>query len=271
ADLYKEAKKQAQLAVSSKGKFTLEIKDDPKYKELAQYLKKDGRLKDIVAALNQSIKIPYDIHISITTTGIGPYYLYKDKTIFLDYKLMSIIPLLYDKYHPLESAQNRHHYINNVNRFFLYHELGHALIDAYKLPVLGQEEDGADALSAVISLKYLPQGFQVMVDAADFFYLFDKVVGVDTSSYWDEHSLNKQRYYRLLCYGYGQAPKPVEQKIEHYYQGGLKTFLKERADYCHDEYNTTYDSWMSLLKPYLNNHRSDPAGSLNPKGGSSPD
>jgi hypothetical protein len=133
----------------------------------------------------------------------------------------------------------------------LYHELGHALIDAYHLPVLGQEEDAADALSAVISLKYLPQGYQVLVDAADFFNLLDKVIGTDSSSYWDEHDLNKQRYYRLLCFAYGKFPKQVEQKIKYYYQSALNTFIEERSDYCHYGYNDIYFSWMLLLQPYL--------------------
>ncbi|RUR06587.1 hypothetical protein ELY15_13020 [Legionella sp. km772] len=165
--------------------------------------------------------------------------------------MMDIQLKLYDKFHAKESKENRRHYFNNVTRFLLYHELGHALIDAYHLPVLGQEEDAADALSAVISLKYLPKGFQVLVDGADFFYLLDQVIGTDASSYWDEHSLNRQRYYRLLCFAYGKVPNLVEQKIQYYYKGALNTFIKERSDYCHYGYNETYFSWMLLLQPYL--------------------
>lgn len=248
------ARAQATRQISAKGRFILEIKDDsnPDYNDIAKYLRKDGRLTEIVAALNQTIKIPYDIKIVTQTTGQGPYYINKDKTIYLDYQLMALVPKLYDKFHPKGSAENRHHYINNVNRFFLYHELGHALIDAYHLPVLGQEEDGADALSAVLSLTYLPKGFQVLVDSADFFLAFDKVAGTEAYAYWDEHSLNKQRYYHLLCFAYGKDPKNVEQKIKYYYGSGLNEFIKARADYCHDEFNTTYTAWMGLLKPYLN-------------------
>ena len=240
-------------APSDKGKFSLEIKDDsnPDYNNIAKYLREDGRLQQIVAAMNQNLKIPYDIKVIVTVTGRGPYYISDQKTIFLDYKMMQIETKLYDKFHPDETKENRHHYFNNVNRFLFYHELGHALIDAYHLPVLGQEEDAADAFAAVISLKYLPQGYQVLVDAADFFYQLDKVVGTDTSDYWDEHGLNKQRYYRLLCFAYGKVPGQVVEKIKHYYQGALNTFIKERSDYCHYGYNDTYFSWMLLLQPYL--------------------
>ena len=81
---------------------------------------------------------------------------------------------------------------------------------------------------------------------------FDKLAGTQASLYWDEHSLNKQRYYRLLCFAYGNDPKNVEQKIKYYYGSGLNEFIKDRSDYCHDEFNTTYSAWMGLLKPYLN-------------------
>ena len=179
-----KAQSQQPVVVSDKGKFIFQIKEDPKpeYKDIASYLRKDGRLEEIVAAMNQTLRIPYDIKVLVTTTGQGPYYISDDKTIYLDYKMMQIQMNLYDKYHPKESKENRRHYFNNVTRFLLYHELGHALIDAYHLPVLGQEEDAADALAAVIALKYLPQGFQVLVDAGDFFYLLDRVIGTDASS-----------------------------------------------------------------------------------------
>jgi hypothetical protein len=240
-------------APSDKGKFILEIKDNknPKLKNIEKYLKQDGRLNDIVNAMNQTLRIPYDIKIIVTDTAKGPRYSYKEKTIYLDYNMMALQLKLYDKYHPNESAESRRHYFNNVNRFFLYHELGHALIDAYHLPVLGQEEDGADALGAVISLKYLPKGYQVLVDSADFFNLYDRVQGTDESSYWDEHDLNRQRYYRLLCYAYGKSPVLVEKKIQHFYNKGLNEFMKDRADYCHYGYNEAYFSWMVLLQPYL--------------------
>lgn len=100
-------------------------------------------------------------------------------------------------------------------------------------------------------VKNVPQGFQVLVDAADFFYLLDKTYGTDATSYWDEHDLDRQRYYRLLCFAYGKEPNPVEKRIEYYYKGALTTFIKERSGYCHYEYNDAYFSWMLVLQPYL--------------------
>jgi hypothetical protein len=240
------------MTLPTQGTFILDIKDDPLFNGMAKYLRKDGRLSQMVSAMNQNLKIPYDIKIIVTTSKKGSFYSPSRKTIYLDYQFMNEVLAVFDKFHAKESAKNRRHYLNNMIRFLLYHELGHALIDAYKLPVLGQEEDAADAFGAVIALKYLPQGFQVLVDTADYFSLADIGSQVnDPSLYWNEHPLNAQRYYRLLCFAYGKDPQPVLQKIKYYYKGALDNFIKERADYCQYEYDVTYHAWMTFLEPYF--------------------
>lgn len=238
---------------SSKGVFSLEIKPDkdPELNNIAHYLKDHDMLRKIVVAMNQNIKIPTDVHIITTTTNMGTYYNRDTKTIYLDYELMSIILALYDKYYPKATEANRWHYFNNVTRFLLYHELGHAVIDIYHLPVLGQEEDAADALGAIIALNYLNRGYHVLLDSADFFNLMTKTVDTQKTDYWNEHALNKQRYYRLLCYAYGKYPKQVNEKLHEYYRTDLDDFIKERSEYCMDEYSTTYNDWMGFLSPYF--------------------
>lgn len=242
-----------ELAASAKhGKFILEIKDDPNFQYFADYLRKHGELNQLVAELNQRINIPYDIHIVVGVSGIGTIYTSASKTITLDYQMMAIISALYQKYYPKHSEAQRWQYLDNVNAFLLYHELGHALIDAYKLPVLGQQEDAADALGAILSLNYNKLGYVVLLDSADSFNLLEKTLSDDKSAYWDEHALNKQRYFRLLCYAYGKYPEPVKQMVKQNYQNALNEFLNQRADYCQDEYDSTYQAWMGFLKPYLN-------------------
>lgn len=237
----------------NRGTFDLEIKKDKESdaNDIANYLRNKGQLKTIVSLMNQTINIPYPIHIVTTSAEMGPVYIPENKTIKLDYQLMEIILALYTQAYPKQSKENRFHYFNNVNRFLLYHELGHALIDAYHLPVLGQQEDAADALGAIISLNYNKRGYHILLDAADFFSLMEKAAPSSENNFWDEHSLNKQRYYRLLCFAYGSNPKEVREKIIKNYQNQLKSFLNERADYCKDDYQTTYGAWMVFLKPYF--------------------
>ena len=240
--------------VANLGSFDLEIqkdKKDPDANKIADYIRNKGELKNIVGLMNQTINIPYNIHVVTTSTNVGPIYNSDNKAINLDYQLMEIIFALYDQYYPKQSPENRLHYFNNVGRFLLYHELGHALIDAYHLPVLGQQEDAADALGAIIALNYIKNGYHVLLDAADFFSLMEKTAASKENAFWDEHALNKQRYYRLLCFAYGHNPKEVQASITKHHQTQLNEFIKERGDYCKEDYDTVYHDWMGFLKPYF--------------------
>lgn len=55
--------------------------------------------------------------------------------------------------------------IGAVNSFILAHEFGHALIANYELPVLGKEEDAADAISTILLLTIVRSGAWVAGEA----------------------------------------------------------------------------------------------------------
>src|SRR6185369_15585938 len=63
----------------------------------------------------------------------------------------------------------------------------------------------------------------------------------------DEHSLDAQRFYNLLCWVYGHNEKKYAYLVN-------KGFLpKERAAGCAVEYEKISKSWGRLLDPYLKN------------------
>src|SRR5207302_723645 len=74
--------------------------------------------------------------------------------------------------------------------FVLGHETAHALISVFGIPVIGREEDGADALATIVALK-MGSAFadRVVVNAARGWFLSDqrdKKEGTP-STYYDEH------------------------------------------------------------------------------------
>ena len=82
----------------------------------------------------------------------------------------------------------------------LFHELAHALVYNYDLPIVGREEDAADALATILVIELFEQGQEIVLSAADLFELErDEIETFEEADFWDEHSLDAQRSYSALC------------------------------------------------------------------------
>ncbi|TXS40604.1 hypothetical protein EAO75_37320 [Streptomyces sp. uw30] len=131
------------------------------------------------------------------------------------------------------------------------HELGHALIDLYKLPVTGKEEDAADQLAALLlSLDTLHQEYAASAIQAWEAAWAAAEQGVTLDELADEHALSAQRYYNAICWLYGSDPTA--------YQGVVQSednpeapLPAARAARCPDEFKQLAESWTTLLGPYL--------------------
>ena len=98
--------------------------------------------------------------------------------------------------------------------FVLGHETAHALISEFGIPVLGREEDAADALAAIISLK-MSNAFadRVVYNAARGWFLSDqrdRKQGIP-NSFYDEHGMDLQRAYNIVCLMVGGAPDKFDK------------------------------------------------------------
>jgi Putative metallopeptidase len=132
--------------------------------------------------------------------------------------------------------------------FALLHELGHAHIQEMGLPVLGREEDAADAFATLRLLRVggdLPH--HVLVAAAKGWFLSaerDEKEGTRVPFY-DEHGLDKQRAYNIICLMVGSdldafADLATQAKMP-----------QDRQETCAGDYSNAHWSWHQLLKPHL--------------------
>ncbi len=129
--------------------------------------------------------------------------------------------------------------------FIFFHEFGHALRDILDLPVTGREEDAVDQFSTTLLIDAEAQ--DAVLVGAQFFGL-ESARHNDTETarlpFWDEHSLEQQRFYNILCLLYGSNPTA--------YQGLVNTSLPEaRARRCPAEYKNIDAAWTRLLAPHL--------------------
>ena len=245
------------ITASANGKFTFTIVRDgnPEDEKLADYIEKTGTFTKIIDTLNKTLVIPYDIGVVLTNSPkYGPHYEPDKKLIVLDYGNERWAAQQFDKNYEADSdEESRQDYLNNINLFVFYHELAHALIDAYKIPVVGEEEDAADSMAAVMVLHYFENGPQILLDNTDYFDNARLAGDSEENQYWDEHALNEQRYYRILCYAHAKAPEYIEKVLPDYddEEHTLQKFLTERKDYCKREYVKLHNNWLTLLKPHF--------------------
>jgi hypothetical protein len=148
-----------------------------------------------------------------------------------------------------ERAYEEKYYIESNLEFTLLHELGHAVIDIHKIPVLGGQEKAADQF-AVMLMIITNQG----VDSA----LMDKLVAVsgewmlewqeeirgNLATFWDTHPLPIQRFYEIACLVYGADPDSVETFR-------TDSWLPiERAWLCSEEYIKNREALAWMAKKY---------------------
>jgi hypothetical protein len=203
-------------------------------------------IRKIIQELNNQFSLPYDIDICFKDCR-GPDAYYDDETcqVVLCYQLI-------DDHHDLFSRKVRNKSkLNEAVRGAMaatcLHEVGHALVDVLHLPTTGKEEEAVDQLSTLILINNIEDGGEMALDAARSFKLYADQEAGEEKLYWDEHSLDEQRFYDTICMVYGYNP----DKYEYLVMDG--TLPQVRADMCPEYYDKIRSSWKKLLEPFLKN------------------
>ena len=216
---------------------------NPRYADLDRSMREDRVLEGAASQLNQSLSLPFDIKMRTQDCGkINAFYNPNDQSITVCYELMEYYYKLFISVCDNDDAA--YEKMNNAVRFAFLHEVGHALIDAYKLPIMGNEEDAADRCSAYISLEEVQDGVKYVLAAADAFAIESKLSGSAKRNMADEHLLQEQRFYNSLCMIYGSNSTKYDYIVKNNY------LPRERAVRCPSEYERNMQRWKDLLKPW---------------------
>jgi hypothetical protein len=139
----------------------------------------------------------------------------------------------------------------------LHHEIGHALIDQFKLPVLGQEEDASDGYATITILETYDEPQQILIDAAaSWFAMNDRELQSDSEpEYFGEHDLDIQRGYRIICHAHGYDPDSFEQAAADV------DLPADRLETCAADSQQILDGWAKLLERFAKTD-SEPSGKI---------
>lgn len=215
------------------------------YLELESAFKESKLFEEINAGMNETLALPHDITLEFKECGeINAFYNPETHHIELCYEMIENSANLFKDDEKTEDAMADAVLGSTIWTYF--HELGHSLVDAYDLPITGKEEDAVDQLSTYILINIGEEGEEMALKGAREFYLEAKRDNdLDDSKFADSHSLDKQRFYNIICWVYGQNP------AKHASLTKDGTLPEGRKDECESEYQQIAKSWGKLLEPHI--------------------
>lgn len=137
-------------------------------------------------------------------------------------------------------------FVVNNTLFTMYHEVGHLLVDQMVWPVLSREEDVADNFATYILLNKSRRAIELALkDSALGWKLEDAAYGGGArrhiSAYYDEHSLNIQRAYQIVCLMVGKDRASFHDVARDW---GID---RERQARCSDDYDQIERAFVSVI------------------------
>jgi len=199
--------------------------------------------ENLVAFLNQILILQKDFPIIFQQCDtVNAFYNPQEDVIIICDELLQNFAQNFAYF--VKSEEELDKAITAATYFILFHELGHGLIDIYDLTYSGKEEDVADQLASVVLINLSEDGAKAAITGANYFYITSSEIGPGFP-FWDEHALNQQRYYNILCWVYGSNPQKYNYFVGTY---GLP---QERAVQCPREYQKMSDFWDITIYPYL--------------------
>jgi hypothetical protein len=214
----------------------------------AQQLLSLGGLDGVADGFSKSFKLPVDVHIEVLSTDGSPHYDPATKTVTLFYPFVETTANILRKGQPGITDNEFGKQLAAVDAFIFIHELGHAFVDVFDIPITGREEDAVDGMATVFLTDNVKNGLEYAFDAARFFKLLQDFQGEpDAQQFQDEHSLSLQRAFDIVCSVAGANEESMQRVAQ------LGILSDARLQRCPAEYAQTSKAWKTLLTPHLRN------------------
>ena len=216
-----------------------ETPTDPALQPTATWLEGTGLIEGLLTGINSGLAVPKEVPVTHGQCGEANAFWHPDVGVVMCLELIRHVSQVFAGSSLNLTEEQVGQATVNTWVFVLFHEIGHALVDLLELPVTGQEEDAVDDFSALLLVEGGIPG--AAADAAIFWGLTSKEP--TRAAFADEHSLDQQRFYNILCVVYGSNPDA--------YASWVPNLLPEdRAVKCPAEYEQKKNSWDALLTPH---------------------
>lgn len=267
-----QADTQGQATKPDKGNFSVEYSkvNNPTFAQMNEDFRRQRTLEGIADDLNAAIAIPENVKITFLECGQpNAFWDPQTRSINMCYELMAQMTQDFKEVAKDEDQLNQ--MVGGALTFAFIHELGHCLIDVLNLPSTGREEDAVDQLSTFVLLALKgEEGEKMAISGAISWGIqyerlakSGKTAGELNMLWADEHSMDGQRFYNILCWIFGHNPQKWQKMIN-------DPLPEQRAVRCPMEYSKLASAWLTLLKPYLKDGGAKAAAHTGPMVGSPP-
>lgn len=222
-----------------------------------RFLEDHKVLQEVAAYANALIELAYDVPLKAATCEDGgPRWDPRTRSIIYCYGFVSRMRGLYAGRETQGPRALREKAVDQdvigLTNGVLFHELAHALVDMYDLPITGREEDAADQLSVLLLAEGDEKHRTYAMSTVNAWAGLSETAGGDDEpgSYADEHSLDAQRFYNWACWLYGSDTRTYSYAVRTERNPG-GPLPQDRAQRCPAEYRKIDHAWGTLLRPYL--------------------
>ena len=133
--------------------------------------------------------------------------------------------------------------------FVLGHELGHAVIAEFDLPVLGREEDTADvyAISKSLTIVNNELSHRALTRASTAWFMSARRARRDgeAPAYHEQHGLDEQRAYHIICLMVGYDPDKFKALADEH------RLPEDRRRSCARDFHLASRSWQRVMEPNM--------------------
>lgn len=228
-------------------RYVLSAPADPAHRYIHERLERRNVLERVSKFLSP-FRLPRDVVILVQSCDGDVNAYYENATIVICYEYLAYIDAHAPSGWHEEGVRRRDAIIGPTVDLFL-HEMGHAVFDLLKIPVLGREEDAADLFAAYIQLQADPEDALALISGVAFLGRQETreamAATVELKHFAKEHGLPGQRLFNVLCVAYGFDPKLFADVITRW------NLPPERAENCSLEYAQIDHAFKTLIVPHL--------------------
>ncbi len=143
--------------------------------------------------------------------------------------------------------------------FTLLHEIGHAVIHQFPIPLFGQEEDAADQFATTFMILHhntdidpiaMNKLLMVSVEWLSEWEDEERAPGPSAHAFWDSHSLAIQRFYNVNCLLFGANPEELSFLLD------TEMLPAERGFDCEQTYSQAFEANLWLLDSFARSESS---------------